>query len=161
MKTVTAYLGLGSNLGNKKGNIHKAMDIINTTRGVKLLIKSRLYKTKPLGVKNQPDFINAAIKIVTSLDSQRLLETILDIEKRLGRIRKKKWGPRVIDIDMLYYGNHVIRKRHLTVPHPLMNKRHFVLKPLAEIAPGKIHPVLKKTSDTLLKELLNENHQKY
>jgi len=161
MKKVISYLGLGSNLGNKKQNIIKAIDSIKAATGIKLLDKSELYKTKPFGVKNQPDFINVAVKIRTSLDAGKLLETMLNMEKRLGRIRRKKWGPRTIDIDILYYGNKVIRRRKLTVPHPLMHKRYFVLKPLAEIAPRKIHPVLKKTSGKLLKELLNENNQEY
>jgi 2-amino-4-hydroxy-6-hydroxymethyldihydropteridine diphosphokinase len=161
MKTVTSYLGLGSNLGNKKQNILRAINSLEAEKRIKLINKSEFYKTKPFGVKNQPDFINAAVKIKTSFNAESLLEFLLDTEKRLGRIRTKKWGPRIIDIDILYHGNQVIRKRNLIIPHLLMHKRCFVLKPLAEIAPKKVHPVLKRTSVKLLKELLNGNNQKY
>jgi 2-amino-4-hydroxy-6-hydroxymethyldihydropteridine diphosphokinase len=160
MKLVTAYLGLGSNLHNKKQNISNAIKALRKISGINVTKISHFYKTKPVGVVNQPDFINAVIKIKTNLSQDELITLLLSIEKKQGRIRSRKWGPRIIDIDLLLYSHSVIKTHNLIVPHSRLHKRYFVLKPLTEIAPGAVHPILKKTSKTLLKELLNGNSEK-
>lgn len=160
MKSITAYLGLGSNLHNKKPNLSNAITALRKIPEIKVIKISRFYQTKPVGVTNQSDFLNAAVKIQTSLSPNELIKLVLSIEKEQGRVRSRKWGPRIIDIDLLLYNHSVIRTRSLIVPHPRLHERYFVLKPLAEIAPGAVHPVLKKTSKTLLKELLNGNSAK-
>jgi 2-amino-4-hydroxy-6-hydroxymethyldihydropteridine diphosphokinase len=160
MKSVTAYLGLGSNLNNKKQNLSNAITALRKISGISVLKISRFYQTKPIGITNQPDFLNAVVKIRTSLSPNELITLLLSIEKEQGRIRARKWGPRIIDIDLLLYNHAVIKSRNLIVPHPRLHERYFVLKPLAEIAPNAVHPILKKTSRTLLKELLNGNSEK-
>lgn len=160
MKPVTAYLGLGSNLHNKKQNLSNTIKALQKISGIKVIKTSRFYKTKSVGITNQPDFLNAAIKIRTSISPNKLIILLLSIEKEHGRIRSQKWGPRIIDIDLLLYNHSVIKTRNLIVPHPRLHERYFVLKPLAEIAPGAVHPISKKTNMTLLKELLNGNSEK-
>jgi 2-amino-4-hydroxy-6-hydroxymethyldihydropteridine diphosphokinase len=152
MRVSTAYLGLGSNLGRKKYNVSRSI-LLMKKAGIRILRQSRFYKTKPVGFMEQPDFINAAVKIRTVFAPKRLLKILQDIEKAMGRVKARRWGPRIIDIDILLYGDKTVKTNGLVIPHPRMHERTFVLKPLAEIAPGLKHPVLKTTIKLLLKEV--------
>ena len=145
-----AYIGIGSNLGDKEHNIKKSIDLIKEKS--KILEISRLYKTEPVGYKNQDKFLNCAIKIKTELKPIELLGFLQSIEKRLGRIRTIKNGPRTIDLDILFYGIEIINENNLIVPHPRLHEREFVLEPLEDISPNFIHPVLRKS----IKELVSD-----
>ena len=139
---VNAYIGIGSNLGNKEENIKKAVDLLKDK--CKILKVSSLYKTEPVGYKNQDWFLNCAVKMNTNLEPKELLYFLKSIEKKLKRVKTIKNGPRTIDLDILFYGNYIIKTKNLTIPHPRFHKRAFVLKPLKELCPSIIHPVLKK-----------------
>ena len=130
---VVCYLGVGSNLGNRRKNIKKALDYLAKTKCIKIEKASRIYETKAVGGVPQGKFLNAAVKIKTSLTPQLLLETLKKIEKDLGRKNTVRWGAREIDLDILLYGNKVIKRKNLVIPHPRMFAREFVLKPLREI----------------------------
>ncbi len=130
---VVCYLGIGSNLGNRKKNIKKALDYLSKAMGIKIEKVSRIYETKPVGGVRQSKFLNAAIKIKTLLTPHVLLGTLKKIEKNLGRKKAVRYGPREIDLDILLYGNKAVRRKNLIIPHPRMFKREFVLKPLMEI----------------------------
>jgi 2-amino-4-hydroxy-6-hydroxymethyldihydropteridine diphosphokinase len=140
----TVYLLLGSNLGNRKEVLEKAVELLSEKVGI-IIKQSKDYETAPWGVTDQPDFLNLAIEIHTDLKPLEVLKQTQSVENQLGRIRKEKWGARLIDIDILFYGNEIIDKPNLKVPHPLMQERDFVLTPMAEIAPDFMHPVLGKT----------------
>ncbi len=130
---VVCYLGVGSNLGNRRKNIQKALDYLAKTKGIKIEKTSRIYETKALGGPAQGKFLNAAIKIKTSLTPIALLKTLKKIEKALGRQKTVRFGPRPIDLDILLYGNKIIKRKNLAIPHPRMFTREFVLRPLREI----------------------------
>ncbi len=139
------YLGLGSNIGSRKSNIQKAVHEIKSDPHFKDVRVSRFYETLPIGPK-QRKFINAALSAVTELEPEELLKTVKRLEKELGRKDNAiKWGPRKIDIDILFFGEKVIATKTLTVPHQELAKRLFVLFPLCDIAADVRHPVLKKT----------------
>ncbi len=148
----TAYIGLGSNLGDREKNIRLALQAMERTGGIRLVRSASLYDTDPEGVREQPRFLNTAARIETTLPPRELLSAVKDIEKDLGRLPGERWGPRAIDLDILLYGERIISSESLTVPHPLMGERTFVLKPLAEMEPQLVHPVLKKTVRELLEE---------
>ena len=147
------FLGLGSNLGEREENIQGAIDSIDNITGVRVVLSSSLIETEPVGITDQPEFINAAIKTETSLSPQELFSSLVEIEKSMGRVRTIRWGPRIIDIDILLFGGRIIENDYLIIPHPEMTKRSFVLMPLAEIAPEVIHPVEKRTIKGLLDKL--------
>ena len=147
----TAYLLIGGNLGNRKENLLTAISLINEQCG-SLTKSSSIYETEAWGKTDQPSFLNQALEIATSLNARQLLRRILKIEKTMGRIRKEKLGPRLIDIDILLYGNEIHDLRFLKIPHPEMHNRRFALVPLAEINAALQHPVLKKTIAELLEE---------
>lgn len=130
------FLSLGSNLGDRRKNLQLAIKALNASAG-RVIKKSKTYETKPHGVKNQPMFLNCCIEIETNLKPLKLLAACQKIEKLLGRLKseKGKMLPRTIDIDILFYGNEIINTPKLTLPHPRIAEREFVLKPLAEIAP--------------------------
>ena len=144
---VIVYLGLGSNLGNKGENIRQARALLE--KKCKVLSVSSLRETEPMYYTEQPRFLNGVAKIETNLTPEELLAFILSIEKKLGRIRKKRYGPRTIDLDILFYGDKIIDQKNLTIPHPKIQERAFVLEPLNELCPALTHPKLKKRIDEL------------
>lgn len=150
------YLGLGSNLGDREAAIHKALSAIEALPGTSLAEASPIYETAPMGPQDQDAYLNMAAKVATSLDVLALVVQLQQIEADLGRPalkRRRYWGPREIDIDVLLFGSEVIDEPGLTVPHPGMHLRWFVLKPLADIAPAVIHPVLSRSIEVLLAEV--------
>jgi 2-amino-4-hydroxy-6-hydroxymethyldihydropteridine diphosphokinase len=136
------YLGLGSNLGDREASINKALVELVRSGDCKLSAVSSLYSTKPVGVKEQPQFLNIAVEIITDLEPKQLLKRLREVERKLGREKTFKWGPRVIDIDILLYDELRVAEDNLEIPHPEMHRRGFVLTPLAEIAPSAKHPAL-------------------
>ena len=150
----TAYIALGSNLGDKRQNIKMAIRFIKQIGGTSVTGVSGFYRTPAEGRIQQPNFINAVIKIKTSLSALTLLRKLLRIEKTLGRVRVSgKLLPRTIDLDILLYGQKTYRLPHLTIPHPRMHRRRFVLEPLCELAPDLMHPVLHCPMKTLLTKI--------
>ncbi|MDP8203601.1 MAG: 2-amino-4-hydroxy-6-hydroxymethyldihydropteridine diphosphokinase [Candidatus Tenebribacter mawsonii] len=150
---MNCYLGLGSNLGDKKKHITKAITQISLLENVEVLRTSTFITTAPYGKTDQPYFLNCVIELNTNLEPEILLKKCLEIEDQLGRIRKEKWGPRTIDIDMLIYGNKVINSEILILPHPELHKREFVLTSLNELCPNLFHPILKKKITELFMEI--------
>jgi 2-amino-4-hydroxy-6-hydroxymethyldihydropteridine diphosphokinase len=148
-----AYIGMGSNVGKKLLRCREAISEILKIDHNKLLVQSSFYKTEPLGYAAQDWFINGVIKIETGLTAHELLGSLKAIEARLGRRETFRWGPRAIDLDLLFYDEEQIQTDELHVPHPLLHKRQFVLVPLAEIDFSLLHPVLKKTVQELSSEL--------
>jgi 2-amino-4-hydroxy-6-hydroxymethyldihydropteridine diphosphokinase len=148
-----AYIGIGSNLGDKVYQCETAISDILRADQNKLLAKSSLFKTKPIGYTSQDWFINGVIKIETDLEPLELLQVLKDIESRLGREKTFRWGPRVIDLDILLFDEEEIEMEGLQIPHPRLQERQFVLIPLAEIDPDVIHPVLKKRIRELLENI--------
>ena len=151
---VVAYIALGANLGDRATSIQAAVDAMAASSSIRVTKISSLLENPAVGgPADSPPFLNAVAEVETTLSAQELLRRLLEIERQLGRTRNRKWDPRVIDLDLLLYGNSVIDLPGLTVPHPLMHEREFVLKPLAEIAPKALHPLSHKTVRQLLEEL--------
>jgi len=138
----TAYLGLGSNLGEREANMAAAIAEIERIPGTEVLRQSQVYESKPWGKTDQPDFLNMVVEVTTRLEPHQLMRHLQHIEKELGRDREseEQWGPRTIDIDLLLFGDRTLRTASLQVPHPRMWERHFVLKPLSELAPQMVSP---------------------
>ena len=139
---VQAYLGLGSNIGDRKQQLLKAIDLIGNIKGIKVTKQSSIYETAPIGYTDQPNFLNLCLEIETELSPQQLLKHCLDIEQQLHRVREIRWGPRTLDIDILLYSDDIIETDNLSIPHPRMQERAFVLIPLNDIASDKKDPRL-------------------
>jgi len=150
-----AFLLLGGNLGKREQNLEAARENINIHCGT-IVKTSSLYETAAWGNTEQPSFLNQALEIRTSLTAVQLIRSILKVEKKMGRTRQEKYGPRLIDIDILLFNNDIHNLKFLKVPHPEMQNRRFALLPLQEIAPGIIHPVLNKSITALLDECKDE-----
>jgi 2-amino-4-hydroxy-6-hydroxymethyldihydropteridine diphosphokinase len=146
-----AYLLIGGNLGNRKENLLRATAMINEQCG-QVITSSSFYETAAWGKTEQPSFLNQALAISTPMTARKLMRRILKIEISMGRIREERLGPRIIDIDILLFNNEIHDLRFLKIPHPEIQNRRFALVPLAEIDPGLIHPILKKTIAQLLDE---------
>jgi 2-amino-4-hydroxy-6-hydroxymethyldihydropteridine diphosphokinase len=151
MSTI-AYIGLGSNLGDKKENCRRALRLL-AARSVSITRTSSFYCTEPVGNPDQDDFINAVAEIETSLSPHELMKRCNQIESELGRVRERHWGPRIIDLDILLFGSMVLGDPDLSIPHPSLHARLFVLVPLCEIAAEVVHPSLHKTATELLREV--------
>ena len=139
----TVYIGIGSNLGDRHKNCLRAIELLRQN-GLPATKQSSLHETAPWGVTDQPAFVNMAVEIETDVDPQGLLSLLRKIEKEMGRQETMRWGPRIIDLDILLYNAVTLNTDALTIPHPLMHEREFVLKPLAEIARDIMHPVLRR-----------------
>jgi 2-amino-4-hydroxy-6-hydroxymethyldihydropteridine diphosphokinase len=131
-----AYIALGSNLEDPAVQVRRAMESLSLQQGIRLELRSRLYRTNPLGPQDQPDFVNAAVGVLTELSARQLLDTLLSIEKFMGRDRRERWGPRIIDLDLVWMVGEPVDEPGLTLPHPGVSERNFVLYPLADIAPS-------------------------
>jgi 2-amino-4-hydroxy-6-hydroxymethyldihydropteridine diphosphokinase len=151
MNTRRVYIALGSNVGDRATTLARAIERMNRA-GVRVLRQSSLYQTQPVGGPPQAWFLNAVVEAETALMPLQLLHVLQRIERALGRRRSVASGPRTLDLDLLFYGNSVIRSRDLKVPHPRLAMRRFVLAPLAELAPELSHPVLNKSIAELLAE---------
>jgi len=144
-----AYVGLGANLGPRAITLLRAVDLLAETDGVEVLAVSQLRETEPVGVVEQPLFLNGAVVLNTSLSPRELLDRLLEIERELGRVRDLRWGPRVVDLDLLVYGDRQIDERGLRVPHPRLHERRFALEPLAELDPELDVPGLGRVENAL------------
>lgn len=147
----SVFLLLGANLGDRAATLGRAVELLRQRVGPVLKTSAR-YETAPWGLTDQPAFLNQAVEVETALAPLELLRTTQAIEEALGRVRREKWGARVIDVDLLFYGNEVFGFPELNIPHPFLPERRFALVPLAELAPHFVHPTLKKTVAQLLAE---------
>jgi 2-amino-4-hydroxy-6-hydroxymethyldihydropteridine diphosphokinase len=147
------YIGIGSNVGDKAHQCKRAISEILKTGRHKLLAESSLFKTKPIGYTSQDWFVNGVIKIETEMEPLELFQRLKSVELQLGRTRTFRWGPRSIDLDILFFDDEEVWTKELRIPHPRLQERQFVLIPLAEIDRNLVHPTLKKTVGKLLEEL--------
>jgi 2-amino-4-hydroxy-6-hydroxymethyldihydropteridine diphosphokinase len=144
-----AYVGLGANLGPREVTLLRAVDLLAAANGVEVAAVSQLRETEPVGVVDQPPFLNGAVAIETSLTARELLDLLLETERALGRIRGERWGPRTVDLDLLLYGEETVDEPGLRVPHPRLAVRRFALEPLAELDPALRIPGLGTVSAAL------------
>jgi len=147
------YIGLGSNLGDREGNLRDALELMNAEPSITVRRVSSFIDTPPVGGPPQGDYLNAVAEVETALEPRELLDALQRIERSLGRVRTVRWGPRTIDLDIVLLGDAVVDEPGLEIPHPRMHEREFVLRPLCELAPGALHPRLRKTAAELLAAL--------
>lgn len=152
--TTTVYIGLGSNLGDRQANLRRALAMLVESPQLEVRRISSFLDNPAVGEQeNAPNFLNAVAEAKTSLSARALLDRLMEIEQAMGRVRIERWEPRVIDLDLLLYGESIISNNTLIVPHPMMHERRFVLQPLAEIAPTAMHPVLQANAADMLRRL--------
>ena len=144
-----AYVGLGANLGQREETLREAVRILDRAPDVDVIAVSELRETEPVGPIAQPPFLNGAVALETALSARELLELLLDVERSLGRIREERWGPRVVDLDLLLYGDDAVDEPGVEVPHPRLHERRFALEPLAELDPELELPGRGRVSDLL------------
>lgn len=155
-----AYISVGSNIGDKLANCRKGIKALTETGHSKILAQSRFYATEPVDYEAQAWFVNAVVKLETSHDPFELLNQIESIQRAAGRkIDPIRFGPRILDLDIIFYNDRIISSERLVVPHPRMHKRRFVLKPICDISPAIIHPVLKEEMRFLLERLEDDNQK--
>lgn len=147
------FIGIGSNLGDSLANCRQAIKVIGAEKENKIVACSLFYLTEPVGRKDQSWFVNAVIAVETTFSPHQLIDFLMHVEKNMGRERKERWGPRIIDLDILFYENLICQENNLQIPHPEIARRRFVLRPLQDIAPHLVHPLLGKTVSELLDEL--------
>jgi 2-amino-4-hydroxy-6-hydroxymethyldihydropteridine diphosphokinase len=152
LESTIAYIGIGSNLGDKSFNCRHSIDKINQLPGCHVSAVSAIFKTEPEGFTGQPWYANCVVELSTTQVPSQLLKGLLSVESDMGRIRKKRWEARIVDLDILLFGQEIIESNNLIIPHPLLHKRRFVLEPLVQLAPDLVHPVFKLT----IRELLNK-----
>ncbi len=150
----TVYLGLGTNIGNRAANLQAA--VTGLAENLNVTAVSPIYETAPWGITDQPDFLNMCLIAETDLPPNELLALLKNLEKEIGRVPGERWGPRLIDIDLLFYAHQIIKTEKLTIPHPELPERAFVLRPLADIAPDFVHPVLGETIAALAAKVDDE-----
>ena len=148
-----AHIGIGSNLGSPGENCLSAMERMDAHESIALTARSSLYETEPFGKTDQNRFVNAVVQIDTALTPAELLAALQKIEQDMGRVRKEKWGPRIIDLDILFYEDRIIKEEALEIPHPGIPERSFVLIPMKEIAGDYVHPQLQKSIQALCEPL--------
>jgi 2-amino-4-hydroxy-6-hydroxymethyldihydropteridine diphosphokinase len=156
LKMAYAYVGFGSNIDDRLNYIAQALRLLSEADDVSLIQISSLYETEPVGYEEQGWFLNGVVAVETDLPVQQLLALLKEIEKGVGRQHRARWGPREVDLDLLIYDQCCINTPDLTVPHPEMHRRSFVLVPFAEIAPDVLHPIFQQNIRTLLSNLNNE-----
>ena len=144
------YAGVGGNIGDPAATMREAASALDDEPEVRVLRASTVYRNPPIGPQDQPDFLNAVLELETTLGARALLDLFLRTEKAFGRVRKEKWGPRILDLDILFYGDAVVEEPGLSVPHPHAHERPFVLKPLCELNPRLVHPTAHRTVSDLL-----------
>jgi len=144
-----AYVGLGANLGRREETFERAVALLDAAAGVDVVAMSELRETDPVGVVDQPRFLNGAVAVDTTLSARALLDTLLAIERALGRVRAERWGPRIVDLDLLVYGDEILDEPGLRVPHPRLHERRFALEPLAELDPELVIPGRGRVSELL------------
>ncbi len=149
----TVFIGIGSNIGEREGNCLHALDLCNNGDSVRVIAVSSLYETEPWGHEDQQWFVNCAARLETSLGLDGTLSFLQNVEAMIGKKKQETWGPRAIDLDVLFFNDAVVGNASITVPHPFLHQRRFVLEPLAEIAPDWIHPVLKQQIRHLLQQV--------
>lgn len=148
-----AYLSLGANMYKPRQQVQKAVRLLSADPKIRVLRKSTLVRTEAYGNEDQPDYRNQVVEVETKYSPHDLLQKMLSLEAEMGRIRKEKWGPRVIDIDILFYEDEVVESNTLTLPHPDLHNRRFMLELLEELVPDLVHPVLMKSVSKLKQEL--------
>lgn len=160
MKTHIAYISVGSNIGDKLANCQHGIASLAKAGRSRILAQSRVYATEPVDYVDQDWFVNMAVKLETSLNPHQLMDHIENIQQSAGRIQDPiRFGPRILDLDIIFYDDCIIESKRLVIPHPRMHKRRFVLKPICDIDPSIIHPVLKKEMQYLLNRLGDENQK--
>lgn len=153
---VDAHIALGSNLGDRLQHLQQACDQIGQIPGIEIVARSAIYQTAPMGPTGQGAYLNAAIHVRTTLRAESLLREMQNIEQTHHRQRTRKWGPRTLDLDLLFYGDRIISTPELTVPHPHLHERWFVLQPLSDVAEAVVHPVLGRSVRALLDNVTAE-----
>jgi 2-amino-4-hydroxy-6-hydroxymethyldihydropteridine diphosphokinase len=147
----TAFVGIGSNLGDREDHLRRALDLLAAEERIEVVAVSLLSETEPVGPVEQGPFLNGAVQVSTDLAPRELLERLLEVEQRLGRVRLERFGPRTIDLDLLLYGDEIVDEPGLTLPHPRLHERRFALEPLAELAPDLVVPGRGRVSALLAK----------
>lgn len=155
-----AYIGLGSNLGDREESLVRAIALLGSSPGIEVLRRAALYETEPVGVEDQPWFLNTVVEVETALSPQELLRRLKGLEREMGRKDRGRWEPREIDLDLLLYGDLVLEEEGLVLPHPELHRRRFVLEPLCELAPELVHPRLGQPLRALLAGLDEQDRKK-
>ncbi|MCP3921357.1 MAG: 2-amino-4-hydroxy-6-hydroxymethyldihydropteridine diphosphokinase [Desulfobacterales bacterium] len=156
---MTAYISIGSNIGNKEDNCKRSIKALKELDKVKSVKKSFFYKTSPVDYEDQDWFINCAVEVETDFSPNELLKAIHSIEHKMGRKRDLRYGPRIIDLDIIFFDDHIIESEDLIVPHPRMHERFFVLQPLKDLNGNFNHPVLKKSIDQLIENISSSEQE--